>query len=63
MSDTSEQIQQTALHDVHVELGAKMVPFAGYSMPVQYPMGLAKEHLHTRAQAELFDVSDMCQVK
>ncbi|MCP4075795.1 MAG: glycine cleavage system aminomethyltransferase GcvT [Gammaproteobacteria bacterium] len=63
MSDTNEQIQQTALHDLHVELGAKMVPFAGYSMPVQYPMGLAKEHLHTRAQAGLFDVSHMGQVK
>lgn len=62
MSD-AKQIQYTALHDLHVELGAKMVPFAGYSMPVQYPMGLAKEHLHTRAMAGLFDVSHMGQLK
>lgn len=52
----------TPLHDLHVELGAKMVPFAGYSMPVQYPMGVMKEHLHTRANAGLFDVSHMGQV-
>ena len=63
MSDTNEQVQNTALHDLHVELGAKMVPFAGYSMPVQYPMGLAKEHLHTRTSAGLFDVSHMGQLK
>lgn len=53
---------QTPLHDLHVELGAKMVPFAGYSMPVQYPMGVMQEHLHTRAKAGLFDVSHMGQV-
>lgn len=63
MSNTDEQVQQTALHDLHVELGAKMVPFAGYSMPVQYPMGIAKEHLHTRSSAGLFDVSHMGQVR
>ncbi|MCK4709062.1 MAG: glycine cleavage system aminomethyltransferase GcvT, partial [Gammaproteobacteria bacterium] len=63
MSDTNGQIKQTALHDLHVELGAKMVPFAGYSMPVQYPMGLAKEHLHTRTSAGLFDVSHMGQLR
>lgn len=50
------------LHDLHVELGGKMVPFAGYEMPVQYPLGVMKEHLHTRAQAGLFDVSHMGQV-
>ena len=50
------------LHDLHVELGGKMVPFAGYEMPVQYPMGVMKEHLHTRAAAGLFDVSHMGQV-
>ncbi|MFG6584392.1 glycine cleavage system aminomethyltransferase GcvT [Sulfitobacter sp. 1A12779] len=55
-------LKQTALHDLHVELGAKMVPFAGYSMPVQYPLGVMKEHLHTRAAAGLFDVSHMGQV-
>ena len=56
------ELAKTPLHDLHVELGAKMVPFAGYSMPVQYPMGVLKEHLHTRAQAGLFDVSHMGQV-
>jgi glycine cleavage system T protein (aminomethyltransferase) len=52
----------TALFDLHVELGAKMVPFAGYAMPVQYPMGVMQEHLHTRSDAGLFDVSHMGQV-
>ena len=52
----------TSLFDLHVELGAKMVPFAGYSMPVQYPMGVMQEHLHTRSEAGLFDVSHMGQV-
>ena len=50
------------LNDLHVELGAKMVPFAGYAMPVQYAAGVMKEHLHTRAAAGLFDVSHMGQV-
>ena len=50
------------LHDLHVALGGKMVPFAGYEMPVQYPAGVLKEHLHTRAAAGLFDVSHMGQV-
>ena len=50
------------LEALHVELGAKMVPFAGYSMPVQYGLGVMKEHLHTRAAAGLFDVSHMGQV-
>ena len=50
------------LHDLHVALGGKMVPFAGYDMPVQYPAGVLKEHLHTRSQAGLFDVSHMGQV-
>lgn len=59
MADTS--LKQTALHRLHVELGAKMVPFAGYDMPVQYPAGVLKEHLHTRAAAGLFDVSHMGQ--
>jgi glycine cleavage system T protein (aminomethyltransferase) len=53
---------RTPLYDLHVKLGAKMVPFAGYSMPVQYPMGVMKEHIHTREQAGLFDVSHMGQV-
>ena len=55
-------LHQTPLYDLHLELGGKMVPFAGYSMPVQYPMGVMKEHLHTRAHAGLFDVSHMGQV-
>jgi aminomethyltransferase len=50
------------LHDLHLSLGARMVPFAGYEMPVQYPAGVMAEHLHTRAQAGLFDVSHMGQV-
>lgn len=56
-------LARTALHDLHVELGARMVPFAGYTMPVQYRDGILKEHLHTRAQAGLFDVSHMGQVR
>lgn len=55
-------LKRTVLYDLHLGLGAKMVPFAGYDMPVQYPMGVLKEHLHTRAQAGLFDVSHMGQV-
>ena len=55
-------LKRTALYDLHVELGAKLVPFAGWEMPVQYPMGVMKEHLHTRAAAGLFDVSHMGQV-
>jgi aminomethyltransferase len=50
------------LEELHVELGAKMVPFAGYAMPVQYGLGVMQEHLHTRRAAGLFDVSHMGQV-
>ena len=53
----------TPLNALHIELGARMVPFAGYSMPVQYPMGLLAEHHHTRAEAGLFDVSHMGQLR
>ncbi|MGY4876760.1 glycine cleavage system aminomethyltransferase GcvT [Vreelandella aquamarina] len=56
------ELKKTPLHDLHVELGAKMVPFAGYDMPVQYPLGVKKEHEHTRAQCGLFDVSHMGQI-
>ena len=56
------ELAKTVFWDLHVELGAKLVPFAGYDMPVQYPMGVLKEHLHTRTQAGLFDVSHMGQV-
>ncbi|WP_024518026.1 glycine cleavage system aminomethyltransferase GcvT [Bradyrhizobium sp. Tv2a-2] len=59
-SDTP--LKRTPLHALHVSLGAKMVPFAGYDMPVQYPAGVLKEHLHTRQKAGLFDVSHMGQV-
>ena len=52
----------TALEPLHRELGARMVPFAGYSMPVQYSTGIIQEHLHTRTAAGLFDVSHMGQV-
>ena len=55
-------LKRTVFFDLHGELGAKMVPFAGYEMPVQYPMGVMKEHLHTRTGAGLFDVSHMGQV-
>ncbi|MGA6107087.1 glycine cleavage system aminomethyltransferase GcvT [Pseudomonas solani] len=56
-------LTKTPLHSLHLELGAKMVPFAGYDMPVQYPLGVMKEHLHTREQAGLFDVSHMGQIR
>ncbi|MFL4471598.1 glycine cleavage system aminomethyltransferase GcvT [Tateyamaria armeniaca] len=55
-------LKQTPLHALHMTLGARMVPFAGYEMPVQYALGVLKEHLHTRAKAGLFDVSHMGQV-
>ncbi len=60
--DPNTSLLRTPLHALHVELGAKMVPFAGYDMPVQYPMGVLGEHKHTRAAAGLFDVSHMGQV-
>src|SRR5262249_57559622 len=53
---------RTPLHKFHVERGARLVPFAGYEMPVQYPTGILTEHLHTRAAAGLFDVSHMGQI-
>ena len=59
MSD--DAIQKTPLHALHVELGARMAPFAGYDMPIQYPAGVLAEHLHTRKAAGLFDVSHMGQ--
>ena len=54
---------QTPLHEMHLRLGARMVPFAGYSMPVQYPSGLMNEHKHCRNAAALFDVSHMGQLR
>src|SRR6201991_3180790 len=55
-------LKRTPLHALHVARGGKMVPFAGYEMPVQYPAGVLKEHLHTRSAAGLFDVSHMGQL-
>ena len=63
MSTPVEALLHTALHDLHLELGARMVPFAGYSMPVQYPAGVMAEHHHTRKAAGLFDVSHMGQLR
>jgi aminomethyltransferase len=60
-TDADASLNRTPLYELHVSLGAKMVPFAGYEMPVQYPLGILKEHLHTRAGAGLFDVSHMGQ--
>jgi len=60
---TTESLSKTPLYDLHVQLGARMVPFAGYAMPVQYPTGLVAEHHHTRQQAGLFDVSHMGQLR
>lgn len=63
MSAPEQALQKTPLDALHRELGARMVPFAGYSMPVQYPAGLMAEHHHTRAGAGLFDVSHMGQLR
>ncbi|MEM8790672.1 MAG: glycine cleavage system aminomethyltransferase GcvT [Pseudomonadota bacterium] len=63
MSESDADLSRTPLFDLHEELGAKMVPFAGYAMPVQYPLGVMKEHLATREAAGLFDVSHMGQVR
>ena len=60
---STETLLKTPLHALHLELGARMVPFAGYDMPVQYPLGVMKEHQHTREQAGLFDVSHMGQIR
>src|SRR5690348_1153039 len=60
--DDQSPLKRTPLYDLHVSLGAKMVPFAGYDMPVQYAAGVLKEHLHTRQKAGLFDVSHMGQL-
>jgi aminomethyltransferase len=62
VNQPSQSAARTPLYALHVELGAKMVPFAGYDMPVQYPAGILAEHNHTRAAAGLFDVSHMGQV-
>src|SRR6202167_5592255 len=62
MADTPPtDLNRTPLYELHLAMRGKMVPFAGYEMPVQYPSGILKEHLHTRAKAGLFDVSHMGQ--
>ncbi len=58
-----DNLSHTPLYDLHVELGAEMTAFAGWAMPVRYPMGIMAEHLHCRAQAGLFDVSHMGQIR
>ena len=58
----TNQLLRTQLYDLHLKRGAKMVPFAGYEMPVQYNLGVMKEHLHTRKKVGLFDISHMGQV-
>ena len=63
MAASDDSLQKTPLHALHVELGARMVPFAGYSMPVQYPAGVMAEHKHTRTAAGLFDISHMGQLR
>ncbi|WP_419899626.1 glycine cleavage system aminomethyltransferase GcvT [Roseomonas sp. USHLN139] len=63
MADSAETLLETPLASLHRELGGRMVPFAGYSMPVQYPAGIMAEHLATRAGAALFDVSHMGQAE
>jgi aminomethyltransferase len=63
MSAPGQALLPTPLHGLHLALGARMVPFAGYSMPVQYPTGLMAEHHHTRNAAGLFDVSHMGQLR
>jgi len=60
--DAQTPLKHTPLHALHVARGGKMVPFAGYDMPVQYPTGVLREHLHTREAAGLFDVSHMGQI-
>lgn len=57
-----DALKHTPLHDFHIARGGKMVPFTGYSLPVQFAAGVLKEHLHTRARAGLFDVSHMGQI-
>src|SRR5882757_3030761 len=61
--DDRSELKRTRLHALHVASGGKMVPFAGYDMPVQYASGVLREHLHTRSHAGLFDVSHMGQIE
>ena len=59
---TDAEVQKTVFYDYHLAAGGKMVPFAGYLMPVQYSSGIMQEHLHCRDNAGLFDVSHMGQI-
>src|SRR5271163_3919368 len=61
-TDNPSPPKRTPLYGLHVSQGARMVPFAGYEMPVQYAPGVLREHLHTRERAGLFDVSHMGQI-
>jgi glycine cleavage system T protein (aminomethyltransferase) len=61
--DAKTPLKHTPLHALHIAMGARMVPFAGYEMPVQFAAGVLREHLHTRAAAGLFDVSHMGQIR
>ncbi|MFO1269278.1 MAG: glycine cleavage system aminomethyltransferase GcvT [Rubrivivax sp.] len=63
ITNDNAALQRTPLHALHVKLGAKMVPFAGYDMPVNYPSGVIAEHKHCRSAAALFDVSHMGQLR
>ena len=60
---STDTVLKTTLNEFHRSLGAKMVPFAGYDMPVKYPLGTLKEHLHTRSDCGVFDVSHMGQTR
>ncbi len=59
MTNSQQELKKLPLHDLHLEFGGKLAPFAGYEMPVQYPLGVMKEHMHVREKAGLFDVSHM----
>jgi aminomethyltransferase len=56
---TEAELKLSPINDVHLKYGARMVPFSGYSMPLQYKLGVKQEHIHTRTKAGLFDVSHM----
>lgn len=59
----NQALQRTPLYQLHLDMGARMVPFAGYEMPLQYSKGILKEHVHTREHASIFDVSHMGQIR
>src|SRR5579883_1604368 len=61
MNAAGSKLRKTPLYELHRELGARFVPFAGYEMPLQYGAGIVKEHTHVRGAAGLFDVSHMGQ--